>query len=362
MNCRVEIFKKSGYSSHSTKDEDTIKLKNSLTSIKINKSRSTLTSEANISVQFQGLPLAEYQGGNVGVVDNFALMKVYVDEEIEFTGVIKKYYYNEEDKIMNLNCHDMSYRLLNATDETIEFTNITAVGVIENLVYRVELPFIYTGGIDYSISNLKVEEGTVYLDVIQSLLETMQANIRATKSGEILLEEQYPDYTEGAGDANHFDWTYEDRENTASTNAGRDASLMRNVIKIKCGKNYDKFEEPSMTLYLNGEKWYDTIENQLANTQTKRKSVAGYKFLDMWRNSTPLTTLPALGNKYIDLSQIVKLVRDDTPPGYYLVVGVDTEINADNYQDTLQLQGMRDKRTIYQIPILLSSGVDKEVS
>lgn len=362
MNCRVEIFKKSGYSSHSTKDEDSVKLKNSLTSVRINKSRSTLTSEANISVQFQGLPLAEYQGGNEGIVDNFALIKVYVDEQVEFTGVIKSYNYDEESKIMELNCHDMSYRLLNATDEVIEFTNTTAVGVIQSLVTKVDLAFIRKGGTDYSISKLKIEEGTVYLDVIQSLLETMKASLRATKNGEILLEEQYPDYTEGAGDVNHFDWTYSDYKNTSSTNAGRDASLMRNILKIKCDKNYDKFEDPSMTSYLNGEKWYDTVENSLANTQVKRRAVAGYKFLDMWRNSTPLTTLPALGNKNIDLSQVVKLLREDTLPGYYLVVGVDTDISADNYQDSLQLQGMRDKRTIYEIPVLLSSGVEKEDS
>jgi len=185
-----------------------------------------------------------------------------------------------------------------------------------------------------------------------------------------VLDEQYPSYIEGGGDANHFDWTYKDSSNSSSDIAGRDASLMRNILKITCDikvgdKNqivYDKFEDPSMTEYLNGEKWYEIVDNALANTQEKRKAVAGWKYLEYWRKSTPLTVLPVVGNKNIDLGQVVKLLRDNTNPGYYLVVGVDTEVSADGYTDTLQLEGMRDKTTIYEIPVLLASGVIKGTS
>lgn len=368
MDFSIVVYRKKGYVSYGTEDADKLTIKNSLISIKTNRNKDTQVTESTIVAEYEKLPLAAYQGGNTGIIDNFARIETYFGVIIQFTGVIKKYEYNETDKTITLTCHDMFYRLLNATNEDITYTDTTAVNVIADLVNRAGLTFHYAGGDNYSISNLKIVEGTVYADVIQSLLETMHASIRCNKSGVIVLDEQYPDYIEGGGDANHFDWTYKDNTNNASDIAGRDASLMRNILKITCDvksgdKNqtvYDKFEDPSMTEYLNGEKWYETLDNALANTQEKRKAVAGWKYLEYWRKSTPLNILPTAGNKDIDIGQVVKLLRDNTNPGYYLVVGVDAEVSADGYTDTLQLEGMRDKNTIYEIPVLLASGVIKE--
>ncbi|WP_123053155.1 hypothetical protein [Clostridium sp. JN-1] len=371
MQYRVEIYKKIGSMGYSNEDGDKVILQNSNTSIRINRARDTPNSEATIIAQFEHLPLAEYKGGSKGIIDNFARVEIYFDENIEFSGIIKKYEYDEVEKVITLTCHDMIYRLLNLTFENIDYVNTTAVNVIRDLVIRAGLSFYRSGGTDYSIPKLHIEEGTAYMDVIQSLLETMHANIRCSKSGTIFLEEQYPDYVESGGDINHFDWTYVDSKNVATDNAGRDASEMKNILKIMCQIQdgdktqtvFDKFEDPSMTEYLNGEKWYEIVDNALANTQEKRKAVAGWQYLEYWRKSTPLTILPTKGNKDIELGQVVKLIRDNTDPGYYLVVGIDTEVTADNgYTDTLQLQGMRDKRTIYEIPKLLASGVMKEAS
>ncbi|WPC42967.1 hypothetical protein [Clostridium sp. JS66] len=363
MEYKVKIYKKNGYRAFSDKDEDILILKNSPIDIKINKTKTTATGQAQIVAQFEHLPMASFQGGNNGIIDNFAKLEIYFNNKIQFTGVIKKYEYNELEKTVNLTCNDMIYRLLNVTDTVIVYENTTAIAIIEDIVHRAGLNFYRSGGNDYPVNKLNISIGTTYLDVIQSFLETIHGSIRATKNGEILLEEQYPDYTEGAGDVNHFDWTYTSDTNNSSSVAGRDATLMKNLLKINCDNNYDIYEDPSMTSYLNNEKWLDFIENTLANTQEKRKAVAGYKFLEMWRNSTPLTIIPKKGNEDVDIGQVVKLIRNEnTPPGYYLVVGIDTEVSADGYMDTLQLQGMRDKRTIYKIPVLLSSGIDKEVN
>lgn len=370
MDCSVIIYKKKGYISYGIEEADKVTIKNSLTSIRMNRCRDTQVTESTIVAECEKLPLANYQGGNTGIIDNYARIEIYFDNDVEFSGIIKKYEYNEEDKIITLTCHDMFYRLLNASNEDIVYTDTTAVNVIADLVIRAGLSFHYAGGDNYNISNLKISEGTVYADVIQSLLETMHANIRCSKSGTIILEEQYPSYIEGGGDANHFDWVYKDSSNNASDIAGRDATLMRNILKITCDIKvgdktqtvYDKFEDPSMTEYLNGEKWYETLDNALANTQEKRKAVVGWKYLEYWRKSTPLTILPTGGNKNIDLGHVVKLLRDNTNPGYYLVVGVEAEVTADGYTDTLQLEGMRDKTTIYEIPVLLASGIIKEAS
>lgn len=370
MGYSVTVYKKMGYISYGTEDADKITIKNSLVSIRTNRARDTQVTEATIIAEYEKLPLAAFQGGNSGVIDNYAHIEVYFDDVIQFSGVIKKYEYNEENKTITLSCHDMFYRLLNALDEDVDYGSTTAVNVIADLVGRAGLNFYQVGGTNYNISNLKIKEGTVYGDIIQSFLETMHASIRCNKSGTIILEDQYPSYIESGGDANYFDWTYKDTTNNSSDTAGRDASLMKNILKITCDVKvgdktqivYDKFENSSMTEYLNGEKWYDTLDNPLANTQEKRKAVAGWKYLEYWRKSTPLTILPTAGNKNIDLGHVVKLLRDNTNPGYYLVVGIDTEVTSDGYTDILQLEGMRDKTTIYEIPKLIASGVMKEDS
>lgn len=367
MDFRVEIYKKIGYVNYGDDDASKIILRNSLASIRINRARSTQVSEATIVAEYEKLPLATFRGGNKGIIDNYARIEIWFADVCQFSGIIKKYEYNEDDKTITLTCHDMFYRLLNCAETDINYSNTTAANIIEALVIRVGLSFYRSGGTDYSVSNLKISEGTVFMDVIQQFIETMHANVRCNKHGTVILEDQYPPYIEGGGDKNHFNWTYTDKNNNSSDNAGRDASLMKNILKITCAvKNvtyFDKFEDISMTSYLNDERWYDIIDNALANTKQKRQAVAGWQFLEYWRNSTPLTVLPTIGNKDIDIGHVVKLLRDNIDPGYYLVVGIDSEINADNgYTNTLQLEGMRDKNLIYQNAKLLSSGTIKEAS
>lgn len=358
MEFKAIIYKKSGYSTYGTKDADKLTLQDSLVSININRNRDTPTSELTLVAQFEHLPMADYQGGSKGIVDNFAQIELYFDGVIQFTGVIKKYNYDENEKTITLTCHDMIYRLLNSTSDPLVYSSTTAAGVIADLVNKAGLGFNRAGGTDYAIPELKIDEGTVFLDIIQSILETMHGILKCTKSGVIELDEQYPDYTEGGGDINHFDWTYTSAKNVSTATAGRDASMMRNILRITCENHYTKFEDKSMTNYLNDEYWYTPdIENAVANTQQKRKAVAGFRFLDMWRNSTPLTILPVTGQKNHDMGQVVKLIRDNAPIGYYLVVGITTDITADGFMDTLQLQGMRDKRTIYDIPTLIKEGI-----
>lgn len=358
MEFKVIVYKKKGYLAYGTEDIDKLILHDSLVSINISRNRDTPTSEATIVAQFEHLPMAEYQGGNTGIIDNFARMEIYFEQQVQFTGIIKKYNYDENERTITLTCHDMIYRLLNASTEPIAYTNITASGVIADLVSRAGLEFNIVGGTDYPIPELKIDEGTVFLDIIQNILETMHGIIKCRKDGVIELDEQYPDYVEGGGDVNHFDWTYKSNTNVSTATAGRDASQMHNILRITCENHYTKFEDKSMTSYLNGEYWYTPdIENAVANTQQKRKAVAGFRYLEMWRNSTPLTILPVSGQREHDMGQVVKLIRDGIPPGYYLVVGITTDLTADGFMDTLQLQGMRDKRTIYQIPTFIKEGI-----
>ncbi len=142
MDFRVEIYKKKGYISYGTADADKIILRNSLVSIRINRAKDTQVSEATIIAEYEKLPIAAFQGGNSGIIDNFARIEIWFDVVCQFSGIIKKYEYNEQDKTITLTCHDMFYRLLNVCDGQIKYGATTAADVISDLVRRVGLRFL----------------------------------------------------------------------------------------------------------------------------------------------------------------------------------------------------------------------------
>lgn len=356
MNYKIKIYKKSGYTSHSDKDEDILTIKNVTASIRMNKSIDTCTSEATIVMPYEKLPLAEYQGGNKGIIDNYAKIEIYIDDKVQFTGVIKKYDYDEENKTISLLCHDMYYKLLNLTDKPLEYTNALATEIIKDLATKAGCSFSRLGGIDYTVEHIKIDADTMYSDIIQEYCETIHARVRAAKDGTILLEEQYPNYIEGGGDLNHFDWHYQDFKNISTGQASRDATEMKSVLKIICNNRYSTYEEPQVTSYLNGEKVRDVVENAVADLEYKRRSVAGYTFLTKWRHSTKLTIGITNGNPDLDLGQVIKTELNNRI-GYYLAIGITTEIDPDAYIDTIQLEGLRDKTTAYDLPELIEQGV-----
>ncbi|WP_243129277.1 XkdQ/YqbQ family protein [Hathewaya massiliensis] len=354
--CKVEIYKKNGYRGFKEEDSDKLILEESLLNIRLSRSEGTPTGEAIVVAQYENLDTPLFGGGDKGIIDNFAQIKVYVNKKIQFTGVIKKYTYDTDQKTMELTCHDMYYRMLNSTDKELKFYNKTAVEIITTVAQEAGLNIVRTGGNDYVVPKLEVDIGTMFHDIIEAIVETMHAKIRATKDGTILLEDQYPAYDEVNHENNKYDFDLNTEYNIADDKAGRDASLMRNILKIVCNDKYTLFEDTSMTKYLNGERWVDTIENPLATTEALRKAVAGHKYLDMWRKSTGISIVPVAGTSEMDIGKIARVRSKGTYSGYYLIVGVDTEITADGYTDSLQLQGMRDKTTIYNIPTKIGSG------
>ncbi|EKS4343210.1 hypothetical protein [Clostridium sporogenes] len=354
--CKVEFYKKNGYQAFENGDANKITLEHCLVSVKINRNLTTPTAEATITAQYENLPTAIFAGGTQGIIDNFAQVKIYIEDVLQFTGVIKKYDYNTLDKTIEMTCHDMYYRMLNLCDKELKFYNKTAADIISTVVSDAKCSFQRSGGNNYTVSKLECEIGTMYNDIIGNLVETMYARIRANKNGAIILEEQYPAYNESNHEANHHDYVLSVDTNLSSETASRDSSLMRNILKICCNDKYSIFESKAMTSYLNGERWVDIIDNPLASTPLLKQKVAGYKFLDMWRESTSLNVVPVAGIPNIDLGQVVKLVNNQRGNGWYLIVGISTEINADTYLDTLQLQGMRDKTKVYDQCIQIGSG------
>ncbi|MGU9539653.1 hypothetical protein ACQX0N_11880 [Clostridium tepidum] len=358
--CKVVISKKNGYRAFEEGDASKITLEHSLVSVKINRTLTTPVAEAIVVAQYENLPTAIFMGGTQGIVDNFARIEIYIEGILQFTGVIKNYDYNTEQRTIELKCHDMYYRMLNMCSTPLKFNNMLATSIISNVVTNAKCNFHRSGGVDYTVPKLECDIGTMYHDIISNLVATMYARIRATKNGTIVLEDQYPTYTEGAWDENHFDYTVSSDTNLAQETASRDANLLRNILRIENNEEYTLFENESMTTYLNGEKWLDIIENPLATTEKLRQKVAGHRYLDMWRNSTSLAILPVAGIPTIDLGQVIRLISKSRGKGYYLVIGINTEISADKYTDNLQLQGMRDKRKVYNMAKIIGRGKVKQ--
>lgn len=357
--CRVEFYKKNGYRAFEEGDANKVILEHSLISVKINRSLDTPTAEATITAQYENLPTAIFAGGTQGIIDNFAQVKIYIDDVIQFTGVMKNYDYNTLDKTIEMTCHDMYYRMLNLCDKEVKFYNKTAADIISTVVSDAKCNFYRSGGTNYTVSKLECEIGTMYNDIITNLVETMYARVRARKDGTIVLEEQYPLYDESNHELYPYDYTITTSDLSSET-ASRNANLLRNILKICCNDEYSIFESKTMTSYLNGEKWVDIIDNPLATTQELKQKAAGHKFLDMWRGSTALNILPVKGTPNIDLGQVIKIVSNDRGNGWYLIIGINTEVSANTYTDTLQLQGMRDKRKVYDQCNLIGSGKLKQ--
>ncbi|HGG0418327.1 TPA: hypothetical protein ACJFE8_003132 [Clostridium sporogenes] len=354
--CKVEFYKKNGYQAFENGDANKITLEHCLVSVKINRTLTTPTAEATITAQYENLPTAIFAGGTQGIVDNFAQVKIYIEDVIQFTGVMKKYVYDVENKTIEMTCHDMYYRMLNLCDRELKFYNTTAADIISTVVSDAKCNFYRSGGTNYSVSKLECEIGTMYNDIINNLVETMHAKIRCAKNGTIILEDQYPPYDESNHENNHYDFEFDSQINLSNDKSSRDAGLLRNILKICCNDKYSIFESKAMTSYLNGERWIDVMDNPLATTEDLKRKMAGQKFLDMWRNSTDINIVPVKGIPTMDLGKVAKVSSKALYSGYYLIVGVSTEINADGYIDTLQLQGMRDKTKVYDQCIQIGSG------
>lgn len=344
---KVVIYKKTGSQSFSNKNEEKIILSQCITSIDINKKEDTSVGEATIKFQYENVDLANFGGGDKGIVDNFAKIEVWIENKIQFTGVIKRYSRNTETKIFTLFCHDMYYRMNNTCRKPIRWQNTKASQIISCVCRLAGLELKILGGEDYIVKILEIDIGTMFHDIISNLIETMHARIRCSKSGVILLEYQYPPYDEKYHERNHYDFYYKSDINIENDDSScRDATQMRNFLKISCEGKWILYEDEVMTKYLNGENWLETYENPLATTAALKFKVAGQKFLDMWRESTSISILPVVGDPEMDLGKIARVVSKGYS-GYYLIIGIDTSITDNGYTDTLQLRGMRDATKIY---------------
>lgn len=352
----VIIYKKKGAQAHS----DKVVLKECITSISISKKEDTSTAEARVEIEYENVPKAIFAGGNHQIIDNFAKIEIYINKKIQFTGVIKCYTQDSESKIMSLTCHDMYYRLNNTLENEKKWYDVKATTIIQEICKMANLELHVLGGEDYLVKKLECSVGTTFHDIIYNLVETMYAKIRCGKDGIILLEYQYPPYIEEDHSLNRYDFEYISNRDLKKDNWGRDATRMKNIIQVKCNNKYTIYESPSMTKYLNGERWVEQCENPLATTEKLRQKVAGQKFLDMWRESTSINIEVVKGEIEQDLGKVIKLKSIYNYSGYYLVVGLDVSISSDGYFDTLQLRGMRDCRKVYTECKKIGQGFLKE--
>lgn len=352
MDYRVEIYKKN--------TGEKTEFKRTVLSLSIDRRLNMQTATANVVIDNgNNVDLFNFASGD-GIIDNYNPIKIYIDNKIQFTGIIKSYNVNENNKTIEISCSDINTKILKAIDDGnpyVIYNNIKATDMIKDLVYRAGIGSVVIDidtSKDYIIKNLKIQYDTQISDVIDEALGTLEARARILKDGTFKVEKLYPDYKSSDVKNNiNYDWYYEDFIKISSASGKRNTETLYNRVLVRYNeKTYNVFEEPRMIEYLGGEKKFKEINSPLADTLEKRQIVANRFFLDSWRENTNLDAVGTKGNPNLDLGQIIRLKLDNIL-GHYMTTGIKTDITSDgNYIDQISFDGMRENKNI----AVISSG------
>ncbi|WP_315114562.1 hypothetical protein [uncultured Clostridium sp.] len=349
MDYRVEIYKKN--------TGEKTEFKRTVLSLSIDRRLSMQTATANVAIDNgNNIDLFNF-GSSGGIIDNYNTVKIYIDNKIQFTGIIKNYSINEDNKTIEISCSDMNVKLLKAIDDGqpyIIYKNIKASNMIIDLAHRAGIDDVVIdidATKDYIVKNLKIQYDTQISDVIDEALATLEARARILKDGTFKVEKLYPSYKASDVENNiNYNWYYDNFIKISSASGKRNTETLYNRVLVRYDvKNYTIFEEPKMIEYLGGEKRFKEVDSPLSDTLDKRQIVANRFLLDSWRENTNLDVVGTKGNADLDLGQIVRLKLDNIL-GHYMVTGIRTELTSDgNYIDQIVLDGMRENTNIAQL-------------
>ncbi|ARC85638.1 hypothetical protein U732_1128 [Clostridium argentinense CDC 2741] len=349
MDYRVEIYKKN--------TGEKTEFKRTVLSLSIDRRLNMQTATANVIIDNgNNVDLFNFASGE-GIIDNYNTVKIYIDNKIQFTGIIKNYNVNEDNRTIEISCSDINTKVLKAIDDGnpyVTYNSIKSTDMIKDLVHRAGIGSVVIDidtTKDYIIKNLKIQYDTQISDVIDEALATLEARARILKDGTFKVEKLYPHYKASDVENNiNYNWYYEDFIKISSASGKRNTETLYNRVLVRYNeKTYNVFEEPRMIEYLGGEKRFKEVDSPLSDTLDKRQIVANRFFLDNWRENTNLDVVGTKGNPNLDLGQIVRLKLDNIL-GHYMITGIKTELTADgNYIDQISFDGMRESKNIAKL-------------
>ena len=349
MNYRVETIDKDGAKTT---------LHKIILNINMDRRIDMQTANATVTVQDvkSKVPNLYNFGYTDGIIANGNNIRIYINNIVQFTGIIRNFEIDDEAKTVNINCHDIGCKILRPIDGGVPyhvFDNITATQLISNMAIKAGLgtpKFDIISSNNYTIKDLKMQYDVQMSDIIDEALKTLEARARVLKDGTYKVEKLYPDYKSSDVKNNiNYNWHYEDFIKIGKANRKRGSETLYNRVLVRHANNkYNVFEDPDMVNYL-GYKNFKEIDSPLGDTLAKRQKVASRFFLDCWRENSNVDIVATKGNPNLDLGQIIR-IKISEMIGHYMVTGIRTELtNEGNYTDQIALDGMRENANIAKL-------------
>lgn len=276
----------------------------------------------------------------LGYFDNHNIVKLYIDDKIAFTGVLKDYKYDEDKNTYFFRAEDMVYKIFKTIDCTpyLIYQNTTAFAVIRDLFNHAGINIIKFSDevTDYPIKKIKIEYNNTYVDVLDKFFSVMYARFKCNRDGSVDIVRAYPPY-DGVPITKY---KFESVDFITNGGYDRTESNIRNKLVVKASdKDIQAFICPYLLKHCNNEVYLDVAEEELADTLEKKKNVALKYFRDKLRHSKRFSLTVVDGNLNREIGDIARIVLNQSDvKGWAMVNGITTNIQDGIWQDTLELE------------------------
>ncbi|WMJ80973.1 hypothetical protein RBU49_01600 [Clostridium sp. MB40-C1] len=358
MDFRIEFYKKTG--GNNVYSEPVILGKNDVISINIDR-RLYNTGVCSVSLNNTSNKIYQVYDLNpekeTSPYDNHSLIKVYIENKIQFVGIIRSYRYLEESNTFEFEAHDYSYKLMKNIDTKtsayLTFTNMKALDIVKSLILHSGVKNVEISkemrAKDYLIKKMEVEYNSVYSNVIDKIINPMYGRFRCKKDGTIVIENAYPIYNSGddIGDYNFKVSTksHSFKKNLIGLSDGnytRDSTSLCNKLVVRGSKgetDYKVFECPYLKEYLNGEIFIDEIQEELAVTTEQKRNAVNKHFRSLMRKAKTFDFTTVKGNPDLEIGNVIRVeMANSKIQGSTLLNGITTNITEGNYTNTLETE------------------------
>ncbi|KEH99963.1 hypothetical protein [Clostridium botulinum] len=277
----------------------------------------------------------------LGYTDNHNMIKLYINDEIAFTGVIKEYKFDENNNTYCFSADDMIYKIFKTIDCTpyLTYKNTTAKQIIKSIfnhagIYEVNFADDIS---DYYVKSIKIEYSNVYIDILDKFFNTMYARFSCNNDGSVDIVKAYPPYN----GAPSIKYKLESKDFISSGQYDRSDNDIRNKVIVKASDiDVQAFECPYLVKHCNGEIFLDVIDEEMANTLEKKRNVALKYFRDKIRHSKKFSFTTVNGNLNRKIGDIARIVfnKSEGVKGWGMVNGISSNIQDGNWQDTLEIE------------------------
>ncbi|APC41053.1 hypothetical protein [Clostridium estertheticum] len=276
----------------------------------------------------------------LGFYDNHNQVKVYIDDEIAFIGVLKEYKYDEDNNTYYFRAEDMLYKIFRTIDATpsLIYENTTAKQVIIHLFKNAGISDVRFSDevVDYDVKKIKVEYNNTYVDVLDKFFNVMYARFNCNRDGSVDIVKAFKNY-DGTP---IIKYKLESMDFISTGEYSRNENDIRNKVIVKANdSDVQAFVCPYLVDHMNNEIYLDVIDEDLANTLEKKRNVARRYFRDKLRHAKKFSLTTIDGSLDRDVGDMTRIfMNQNKVQGWAIVNGINTSIQDGIWQDTLEIE------------------------